>query len=450
MQEIQELEEKPERAIIVGVKLEDMSKAEAEESLEELKLLADTAGVEIVCQVLHQRSKPNPAYFVGSGKAQELQSLSAEAQADVLIFDNDLSPAQTRNLEKITDIRVIDRTTLILDIFAQRARTKEAKVQVELAQLQYALPRLTRQWTHLSRLGGGAGAGKVGGVGTRGPGETQLQIDRQLIRGRIAHLKQELAEIEQHRTVQRKHRKEMMSAAIVGYTNAGKSTLLNALTDEHVFTEDKLFATLDPTTRVVPLPENHQIFLTDTVGFIKKLPHHLVASFKATLEEVTEADLLLHIVDAIHPEALNQIEAVNQVLEELEALNKPTLMLFNKIDKLASRLCRDEGMESYDELHILQSEYPDGIAISALTGEGLEKLKDRLVEFISKNDVRLSLVLSHKDGGKVLNYIYTHGEVLDQSYKDNSVLVEAKIHSRYLKQLKKLAPTAVSLQKLFQ
>ncbi|MBM3235162.1 GTPase HflX [Candidatus Poribacteria bacterium] len=443
MQEIQELEEKPERAIIVGVKLADMSKAEAEESLQELALLADTAGVEVVSQVLHQRPAPNPAYFVGSGKAQELQSLSAEAQADVLIFDNDLSPAQTRNLEKITDIRVIDRTTLILDIFAQRARTKEAKVQVELAQLQYALPRLTHQWTHLERLGGGAGAGKVGGVGTRGPGETQLQIDRQLIRGRIAHLKRELEEIEQHRTVQRRHRKEMMSAAIVGYTNAGKSTLLNALTDEHVFTEDKLFATLDPTTRIVQLPENHTIFLTDTVGFIKRLPHHLVASFKATLEEVTSADLLLHIVNASHKEALNQIKAVNQVLEELGAVNKPTLMLFNKIDKLA--LERSEGMESYNELYVLHSEYPDGIAISALTGEGLEQLKSRLVEFISQNDVRISLVLSHKDGGKVLNYIYTHGEVLDESYKDNSVLVEAKIHSRYLKQLKKLAPTGVSL-----
>ena len=445
MQEIQESQEKQERAIIVGVKLEDMSKAETEESLQELALLADTAGVEVVCQVLHQRDKPNPAYFVGSGKAQELKDLNAEMQADVLIFDSDLSPAQTRNLEKMTDIRVIDRTTLILDIFAQRARTKEAMVQVELAQLQYALPRLTRQWTHLSRLGGGAGAGKVGGVGTRGPGETQLQIDRQLIRDRISHLKQELKKIEKHRTVQRSHRKEMISAAIVGYTNAGKSTLLNALTDEHLFTEDKLFATLDPTTRIVQLPENHRIFLTDTVGFIKKLPHHLVASFRATLEEVTEADLLLHVVDASHPEALNQIKAVNQVLEELESVDKQTLMLFNKIDKLASRLCRDEGMESYDELHVLQSEYPDGIAISALTGEGLEQLTSHLVDFSSQNDVQISLVLSHKDGGKVLNYIYTHGEVLNQSYEDNSVLVEAKIHSRYLKNLKKLAPTAVSL-----
>jgi len=444
MQEIQESQEKQERAIIVGVKLDDMSKAETEESLQELALLADTAGVEVVCQVLHQRDKPNPAYFVGSGKAQELKDLNAEMQADVLIFDSDLSPAQTRNLEKMTDIRVIDRTTLILDIFAQRARTKEAMVQVELAQLQYALPRLTRQWTHLSRLGAGAGVGgHVGGVGTRGPGETQLQIDRQLIRDRISRLKQELKEIEKHRTVQRRHRKEMMSAAIVGYTNAGKSTLLNALTDEHIFTEDKLFATLDPTTRIVQLPENHRIFLTDTVGFIKKLPHHLVASFRATLEEVTEADLLLHVVDASHPEALNQIKAVNQVLEELESVDKQTLMLFNKIDKLA--LEQSEEMESYDKLQVLQSEYPDGIAISALTGEGLEQLTSHLVDFSSQNDVQLSLVLSHKDGGKVLNYIYTHGEVLEQRYEDNSVLVEAKIHSRYLKNLKKLAPTAVSL-----
>jgi GTP-binding protein HflX len=445
MQEIQKLEEKLERAVIVSVKLSDMSKSEAEESLQELALLADTAGFEVVCQVLHQRPAPNPAYYVGSGKVQELQSLSAELQADVLIFDNDLSPAQTRNLEKIIDLRVIDRTALILDIFAQRARTKEANVQVELAQLQYALPRLTRQWTHLSRLGAGAGAGHVGGPGTRGPGETQLQIDRKLIRVRISHLKRELQEIEQHRTVQRGRREEMMSAAIVGYTNAGKSTLLNALTDEHVFTEDKLFATLDPTTRIVQLPQNHRIFLTDTVGFIKKLPHHLVASFKATLEEVTEADLLLHIVDASHPEALNQIKAVNQVLEELEVVDKPTLMLFNKIDNLASRRCQDEEMGSYAELSVLQNRYPDSIAISALTGEGLEQLKSRLVEFLSQNDVQISLVLSHKDGGKVLNYIYTHGEVLDQSYEDNSVLVEAKIHKRYLKNLQRLAPTAVSL-----
>jgi len=435
MQEIQELQEKQETAIIVGVKLSDMSKAETEESLQELELLADTAGVEVVCQVVHQRDKPNPAYFIGSGKAQEMQNLTAEIQADLIIFDNDLSPAQTRNLEKMTDIRVIDRTTLILDIFAQRARTKEAKVQVELAQLRYALPRLTRQWTHLSRLGAGAGAGHEGGPGTRGPGETQLQIDRQLIRDRISRLKRELEKIEKHRTVQRGRRKEMMSAALVGYTNAGKSALLNALTDENVFTEDKLFATLDPTTRIVQLPENHRIFLTDTVGFIKKLPHHLVASFRATLEEVIEADLLLHIVDASHSEALNQIKAVNQVLEELESDNKPTLMVLNKID----------NMESDDELGILQSEYPDSAAISALTGEGLEQLKSRLVELISKNDVRLSLVLSHKDGGKVLNYIYTHGEVLDQSYEDNSILVEAKIHKRYLKNLKRLAPTAVPL-----
>ncbi|HIE26770.1 TPA: GTPase HflX [Candidatus Poribacteria bacterium] len=435
MQEIQKLEEKLERAVIVGVKLSDISKEAAEESLQELALLADTAGFEVVCRVLHQRPAPNPAYYIGSGKVQELQNLSAEMQADVFIFDNDLSPAQTRNLEKMTDIRVIDRAALILDIFAQRARTKEAKVQVELAQLQYALPRLTRQWTHLSRLGAGAGAGHVGGTGTRGPGETQLQIDRKLIRVRISHLKRELQEIERHRTVQRSRRKEMMSAAIVGYTNAGKSTLLNVLTDEHILTEDKLFATLDPTTRIVQLPENHRIFLTDTVGFIKKLPHHLVASFKATLEEVTEADLLLHIVDASHPEALKQIKAVNQVLEELKVVDKPTLMLLNKIDNL----------ESYDELRVLQNEYPDSIAISALTGEGLERLKSRLVEFISQNDVQISLLLSHKDGGKVLNYIYTHGEVLDQSYEDNSVLVEAKIHKRYLKNLKRLAPSAISL-----
>ena len=430
MQNTLELQETQEKGIIVGVKLGGINKTDAEESLQELSLLADTAGIEILCQVLHQRGTPNAAYFVGSGKAEELQALNAEMQPDVFIFDNDLSPAQTRNLEKMIDTRVIDRTALILDIFAQHARTKEAKVQVELAQLQYALPRLTHQWTHLSRLGAGAGAGHVGGPGTRGPGETQLQIDRQLIRDRISRLKGELKKIERHRQVQRSHRTDMTSAAIVGYTNAGKSTLLNALTEADVLTEDKLFATLDPTTRVIELSEHKRILLTDTVGFINKLPHHLVASFKATLEEVREANLLLHIVDVSHPRARHHITAVNQILEELEVIDKPTLMLFNKVDLL------EESDNS--ELRRLQHEYSDSIAISALGGEGLEQLKAYLVEILAENEVQLSLVLSHQDG-KMLNYIYEHGEVLDRKYEDNNILVTAKIPKRYVKRLQKYA-----------
>ncbi len=431
MQQFQEMTEQSEKAILVGVKLDKMGKTEAEESLQELALLADTAGFDVVCETLQPREIPDAAYYIGRGKADELQELGSEMVTDVFIFDNDLSPAQTRNLEKLTDGTVIDRSALILDIFEQRARTKEAKIQVELAQLQYALPRLTRQWTHLSRLGGGPGRGNLGGVGTRGMGETQLQVDRRLIRTKISRLKRELKEVERHRRIQRANRRDMMSAAIVGYTNAGKSTLLNAMTDENVFVEDKLFATLDPTTRIAPLPENHKILLTDTVGFIKKLPHHLVASFKATLEEVTEADLLLHVVDASHPRAMEQIKIVQQVLAELDASEKPTIMLLNKVDKV----------KSLENIHPIKNEYADVILISALTGEGLDELKAKLVEIFSKDEVQLSLAFSHRDG-KAINYLHEHGEVLEQNYEGNSVKIEAKINKQFLERLRKLAPTA--------
>ena len=350
----------PTWAFLVGVKLKDELQTDAESSLEELRRLAETAGMEVLAEIIQPKQTPDPAYFIGRGKLEELEAIFSELKVEAVIFDNDLTPAQTRNLEKILDIVVIDRTSLILQIFAQRAQTKAAKLQVDLAQLQYALPRLTRLWTHLSRLGTGAGgtagvsAGRAGGV-VRGPGETQLQIDRRLIHTQISRVKKALQKIEKHRRVQRKQRQEMVNVSLVGYTNAGKSTLFNALTSEKRLAEDKLFATLDPTTRTLDLPDNQHVLLSDTVGFLKKLPHHLVAAFKATLEEVVEADLLLHVVDVAHPEAESQIDAVDEVLKELGAFERPTLMLFNKVDLL----------EDEEYTLLFRSKYPDSLAISA-------------------------------------------------------------------------------------
>ncbi|CAI8025998.1 GTPase HflX, partial [Geodia barretti] len=373
------------------------------------------------------RETPDPAYFIGRGKLEELEAIVSELKVEAVIFDNDLTPAQTRNLEKALDIVVVDRTSLILQIFAQRAQTKAAKLQVDLAQLQYALPRLTRLWTHLSRLGTGGGV-------VRGPGETQLQIDRRLIRTQISRVKKALQKVEKHRRVQRKQRQEMINVSLVGYTNAGKSTLFNALTSEKQLAEDKLFATLDPTTRTLDLPDNQHVLLSDTVGFLKKLPHHLVDAFKATLEEVAEADLLLHIVDVAHPEAESQIDAVDEVLKELGALERPTLMLFNKID-----LLEEEG-----HIQLFQSKYPDSLAISAQNGAGLEALKELLAERFSAQDVDVSLALSYQDG-KALDYLYKHGEVFDTDYQGESIKVKAKLPQRYLKALDRLTTNSTSV-----
>ena len=427
------------RAFLVGVKLKDELQSDAESSLEELRRLAETAGMEVLAEIIQPRETPDPAYFIGRGKLEELEAIVSELKVEAVIFDNDLTPAQTRNLEKALDIVVVDRTSLILQIFAQRAQTKAAKLQVDLAQLQYALPRLTRMWTHLSRLGTGAGgtagvsAGRAGGV-VRGPGETQLQIDRRLIHAQISRVKKALQKVEKHRRVQRKQRQEMINVSLVGYTNAGKSTLFNALTSENRLAEDKLFATLDPTTRLLDLPDNQRVLLSDTVGFLKKLPHHLVASFKATLEEVAEADLLLHVVDVCHPEAESQIDAVDEVLKELGALERPTLMLFNKID-----LLEDKG-----HIQLFQSKYPDCLAISAQNGVGLEALKDLLAERFSTQDVDVSLALSYQDG-KALDYLYKHGEVLDTDYQGESIRVRAKLSQRYLKALERLTTNSTAV-----
>ena len=428
----------PTRAFLVGVKLKDELQSDAESSLEELRRLAETAGMEVLAEIIQPKETPDPAYFIGRGKLEEAEAIVSELKVEAVIFDNDLTPAQTRNLEKALDIVVVDRTSLILQIFAQRAQTKAAKLQVDLAQLQYALPRLTRMWTHLSRLGTGGGtaggsAGRAGGV-VRGPGETQLQIDRRLIHSQISRVKKALQKVEKHRRVQRKQRQEMINVSLVGYTNAGKSTLFNALTSEHRLAEDKLFATLDPTTRLLDLPDNRHVLLSDTVGFLKKLPHHLVASFKATLEEVVEADLLLHVVDVAHPEVESQIDAVDEVLKELDAFERPTLMVFNKVDLLEN--------EEYAQL--FRNKYPDSLAISAQNGTGLEALKDLLAERFSTQDVEVSIALSYQDG-KALDYLYKHGEVFDTDYQGESIKVKAKLSQRYLKALDRLTTNSTTV-----
>ena len=419
----------PERAILVGVKFKDDTMSEVQDSLSELKQLAKTSGMESVCEVIQALETPNPAYFIGRGKIEELEAVIGELKAEAIIFDEDLTPAQTRNIENTLDTIAIDRTSLILRIFEQRAQTKAAKLQVELAQLEYALPRLTRMWTHLSRqaAGGAAGGGSGRGVGgaMRGEGETQLQIDRRLTREQMARVKKDLRMVEKQHRVKRKNREEMANISLVGYTNAGKSTLFNTLTGANRLAEDKLFATLDTTTRVVELSGNQQVLLSDTVGFIKKLPHNLVAAFKATLEEVAEANLLLHVVDASHPQASEQIDAVNTVLEVLNASELPTLMVFNKIDLLEEQI----------ELQILRTKYPNSIAISAVTGDGLELLKAKLAERFAVHTTDISLTIPYAEG-KILDFLYKHGEVLETDYQGDAIQVKARIADRYLKSVR--------------
>ena len=407
----------PSRAILVGVKLRNTSMQETEESLQELRQLAETAGIEVVCETIQPRNMPNPTYFIGEGKVEELKPLIEELDADAIIFDEELSPAQDRNLEQKLDVATIDRTGLILQVFAQRALTKEARLQVALAQLEYALPRLTRMWTHLSRLATGGG-----GRHLRGPGETQLEMDRRWVRRNIAHVRKALESVEKQRHVQRRNRSEKIKVSFVGYTNAGKSTLFNRLTGESVLAEDKLFATLDSTTRKVNLPQKQQILLSDTVGFIKKLPHQLVAAFKATLEEVAAADFLLHVVDVSHPEAEAQIAAVNIVLNELDATDIPTFMVLNKIDRLKTE----------EDLHILQCQYPDAFPISAQHGDGIEALMEALANRFADLGTNLDLSIPYTEG-KTLDLLYKYGTVLNTEYTEEAIHVKARLPNRYLK-----------------
>jgi len=363
-----------------------------EESLAELAQLAHTAGIQVVGQMTQRLEQPNPATFIGSGKVEELVDLSSEAVADVVIFDDELSPRHVRELEKALgeEIKILDRTALILDIFAQHAHTREGALQVELAQYEYRLPRLTRAWAHLARQAGGRAGGATGGVGVRGPGETQLETDRRVIRRRIAQLKEELEKVRAHRGRHRARRRRegIPVVSIVGYTNAGKSTLLNALADADVLVEDMLFATLDPTTRRVDLPGGGAVLFTDTVGFIQKLPTHLVAAFRATLEEVKEGDLLLHVLDVTHPQVMRQAEAVWMTLEDIGAAGKPVISALNKIDRLPAS----------DAVRPLMAEFDNSVPISALTGEGLELLLAQVENALESQMVWLDVHIPYESG----------------------------------------------------
>ncbi|GAB4496526.1 MAG: GTPase HflX [Anaerolineales bacterium] len=388
--------EKPsERAFLVGVEIEnEPSLLSLDDSLEELALLAETAGIDIVGQTTQKLSRPNSKTLIGSGKVEEVQALVEEFQADLVVFDDELSPRHQRELEKIfgSKVRILDRTALILDIFAQHASTREGALQVELAQYEYFLPRLTRAWTHLARQTGGGGGrtGSAGGVGLRGPGETQLEVDRRDIRRRIDHLRRELEKVRTHRQQYRSKRRksQIPVVALVGYTNAGKSTLLNRLAGADVYVADQLFATLDPTTRRVELPGGHLTLMSDTVGFIQKLPTHLVAAFRATLEEIADADLLLHVVDATHPNAEAQAEAVLQTLADLNADHIPVLTVLNKIDRLP---------ESESLLERWQNVGPV-VAISALKGEGIADLLRAINEELYEHLTPVHVRLSYQDG----------------------------------------------------
>ena len=409
-----------EKVLLVGIYGLSSEKYQAEEHLEELALLTDTAGGIPVAKVLQQRNRPDVSSYVGKGKLTELKGQMSTLGAKTIIFDDDLSPTQIRNVEKVTDAKVLDRSALILDIFASRAQTAAAKTQVELAQLQYLLPRLTRYWTHLSR--------QSGGIGTKGPGETQIETDRRIIGQRIGVLKSKLEKLDKQRTTQRKSRDQMTRVSLVGYTNAGKSTLMNALTDSGVFTENRLFATLDSTVRRHQL-RTHSILLSDTVGFIRKLPHHLVQSFKSTLDEVREADLLIHLVDGSSTMVHEYIEVVQQTLKELKSNNKQTLLVFNKVDRMD------------DEQHeMLRGEYPNALYISAIRGIGLSELEEAIEQEIESHYIKVDLDIPIQ-AYKAVAFIHEHAHVENEKYTGEFVHITCRIDEKDFKQLSKMLNT---------
>jgi GTPase len=415
-----------EKAFLVGVDLFKTQRLlSVEDSLSELALLADTAGLDVAGELTQKMEHPNPETYIGTGKVEELKALVEETLANVVIFDDELSPRHLRELENYLGgkIRVIDRTALILDIFAQHAHTSEGMLQVELAQYEYYLPRLTRQWTHLARQAGGGGGrtGTGGGVGLRGPGETQLEVDRRQIRSRISHLKKELEKVEAHRSryrVQRK-RSRIPTVALVGYTNAGKSTLLNRLAKADVFVADQLFATLDPTTRRVELPGGYQALITDTVGFIQKLPTMLVAAFHATLEEIAEADLLLHVVDISHPNAFSQFESVQQTLREINAGHIPSITVLNKIDLL----------NDPDRARDIAAQYPQSLAISAIKGAGIRELLELMQKELYEKLIPIHVKLPYQQG-QLISLFHETGQVERIEHGHGAVEIHGKIPGR--------------------
>lgn len=402
-----------EKTILVGVLLSDGEYSE-DDPLDEIRGLAKTAGLIVVGSMLQKRQYVDIATYIGSGKVAELKELVEAHEADLVVFDNDLGPAQTRNLERILGVKVIDRTEVILDIFATRARTHEAHLQVELAQLEYAMPRLKRMWTHLSRY--------KGGIGVRGPGEKQLEEDRRLVVHRIQDLKAKLGKVQARKEREVAGRSDTPSVSLVGYTNAGKSTLMNALTDAGVFVEDKLFATLDTRTRRWRLNGGGQVLLSDTVGFIRNLPHTLVASFKATLEEARQADLLLHVVDASSPEAEMQIRAVKNVLEELGLADQPTILVLNKADRVPDRSFLD----------VLKAHHHDPITISAAQGDGIDRLEQAVRESLHERSLDAEIETG-VENGRVLAYLAQHAQIINRAYdEDDRVILQCRLPRRCL------------------
>lgn len=421
-----------ERAFLVGVEVHGQDHIlTLEDSLAELSLLCDTAGLEVVGEMTQKINRPNPQTFIGSGKVEELKALAEDSLAQAIVFDNELSPRHQRELEEHVGVntRILDRTAVILDIFAQHAHTSEGQLQVKLAQYEYFLPRLTGQWTHLARQAGGGGgrSGSVGGVGLRGPGETQLEVDRRAIRQEITHLKDELEKVRARRLRHRVQRKSsrIPSVALVGYTNAGKSTLLNKMSDADIYVADQLFATLDPTTRRVELSGGYQALFTDTVGFIQKLPTTLVAAFRATLEEIAEADLLLHVVDISHPNAMNQVEAVHETLIEIQAENVPMITVLNKIDRLADPAAARLAVERF----------PQAVAMSARTGEGIDDLLGMLRNTLYETFTPILVRLPYQQG-QLISLFHEFGQVERSEHGRKGVLMQGRIPGRLVAQFK--------------
>jgi GTP-binding protein HflX len=398
------INKKKERAILVALITGDFSKDQVEEHLGELELLADTAGADVVFKITQDRHRPDPATFIGKGKTEEIAQLIELNDIQLVIFDDDLNPTQVRNLEKMLERKILDRSGLILDIFASHAKTREAKTQVELAQLQYMLPRLSRAWTHLSK--------QYGGIGTKGPGETQIETDRRIIRTRISKLKENLKKIEAHQETKSSGRKEFVTACLVGYTNAGKSTLLNRLTEAGVLAEDKLFATLDSTTRAFEIEKNKKILLSDTVGFIRKLPHHLVASFKTTLNVVKDADVILHVIDASNDYFEDHMRVVESTLEELNSNKKIQIKIFNKVDAL-----KDNSRMDY-----ISQQFKDGILISAERGINIGNLRKMMLDIYEQNFVESTIELKPHES-KLVSQLYDLAEILSADYDEDKIVV---------------------------
>ncbi len=408
-----------ERAILVALNTREFNREIVEEHLSELEELALTAGAETIMKITQDKNNPDPAYYIGKGKAEELAQLAETNEVNLIIFDDDLSPVQVRNLENLLERKIVDRSGLILDIFASRAKTKEAKTQVELAQLQYMLPRLTRAWTHLSK--------QFGGIGTKGPGETQIETDRRIIRNRISLLKEKLTKIESQRKTQSQGRKDLTRISLVGYTNAGKSTLFNILTNAEVLAENKLFATLDSTTRTFDVGNSQKILLSDTVGFIRKLPPHLVASFKSTLNEVRDADIILHVVDFSHPFYEDHIRVVDQTLKDLDCNKKTLIKVLNKIDLVSDKHKIQYAMNHFD----------NSIIISAHRGLNILKLKEMILNIVEESYVeeRINLGLVETKKAAV---IHSLAEVLSTKYNKNTMQITYRTRKENSEKIKKI------------